>query len=526
MGAEQDAKQGDQTKVARRGSFEAHALVFTASFCLMVIELVAGRIIAPYLGSSLYTWTSVIGVVLTGITIGNYAGGVMAERGAAWKSISLLFTFAGFATALSYYTYSPMANVVEQLGLPIQLATVMVSIIGFFPLSLLLSMITPIVITVSLTSLKKTGTTVGRIYAVSAMASIAGTFAAGFLLIPLIGVKTIVMVVSGVLLLAGIVASRGKTTKELTLKAAVILLWISFLTPKFCTVESAYYCINLEPTQSERGYGYRMILDRLTHSYVFDDPQKLEYDYESVYGVLTEYMAQRLGNQQLRTLNIGGGGYTMPKFIEHNYPGAQVDVVEIDPMVTKVNTQYFGLNPEGDIRTYNMDARIYFARGADGNQYDLIFGDAFNDYSIPYHLTTVEFNELVRNQLAPGGIYALNTIDDLRRGRLLASFMQTLGAVFPYVELSTAGKDWRDYGRNTFVVLASDEPIDIDKWNEAADLAYDDKIASPQSLTLEQVKELLPADVVKNIATRKGGIKLTDNYAPVDSMTAPLFKDF
>lgn len=480
---------------------------------------------APYLGNSLYTWTSVIGVVLSGITLGNYVGGVLAEKGARWKSIATLFAFAGFAAAVSFYMYAPTAEVIYGLQLPMPMATFVFALVGFFPISVLLSMITPIVITASLKSLDKTGTTVGKIYAVSAAASIAGTFAAGYFLIPLIGVKTIVMTVSAILLLIGIAASRGGSAKELAVKMAVVLLWASMLTPKFCLVETAYYCISVDSSQSERGYGYRFILDRLTHSFVFESPDILEYDYETVYAVTTEYMSRKLeGRRPMRTLSIGGGGYTMPKYITDNYPGSQVDVVEIDPMVTQTNVKYLGLNPYGDIRTYNEDARMFLAHGADGNRYDLIFGDAFNDYSIPYHLTTVEFLESVKETLAPGGVYALNSIDDFERGRVLASFLRTIGEVFPHVEVQPMGQDWQSAGRNTFMIFASEEPLDRYQWSVAADAAYEDIIASPYSLPLTEAKFLVSEEeMVRMLADRKP-ILLTDNYAPVDSLTAPLFR--
>ncbi|MFH1047644.1 MAG: fused MFS/spermidine synthase [Patescibacteria group bacterium] len=511
--------------LAERHTVETHAYVFIASFCLMVIELVAGRIMAPYLGSSLYTWTSVIGVVLVGIALGNYTGGVLAERGASWRSVAFIYTFAGFAAALSHYTYAPTMDLIQALNLPMQAATVFFVVVGFFPVSFMLSLITPIVITLSLKSLEKTGTTVGKVYAVSTAASIAGTFAAGFLLIPLIGVKTIVLSVSAILILMGIVISRGGTTKELVVKATLLLLLASFLTPKFCEKETAYYCLNLEYNISERGEGYRFVLDRLTHSYVFDNPQTLEYDYEAVYAVLTEYMSERLGDRRpLRTLNIGGGGYTMPRYISTTYPDASVDVVEIDPMVTEANTEFFDLNPAGQIRTYNQDARMFFAHGADGNRYDVIFGDAFNDYSVPYHLTTVEFAELIRQQLTPDGIYALNTIDDLEDGRLMSSFVKTLSEVFPHVQVSSSGKDWLADGRNTFVILASQQPIDLAVWQTAADVAYQSYLTQPAPVLIENVKKLVPQEDVADLAARPGSVKLTDNYAPVDSMTAPLFK--
>ncbi len=510
-----------------RGPTEAHAYVFTASMCLMIIELVAGRIMAPFLGNSLYTWTSVIGVVLSGITLGNYAGGVLAERGARWKSVAMLFAFAGFAAAVSYYVFSPAADVIRGLALPIPAATLVFALVGFFPVSLLLSMITPIVITASLKTLEKTGTTVGKIYAVSAAASIAGTFAAGYLLIPLLGVKTIVMTVSAVLLLAGLAASRGGTAKELVVKMAVALLWASLLAPKFCFAESAYYCINLDPSVSERGVGRKFILDRLTHSFVFDDPDTLEYDYEAVYAVATEYAHDGLGEgRPLRTLSIGGGGYTMPKYVADNYPGSAVDVVEIDPAVTKINEMYLGLNPAGDIRTFNEDARMFLARGADGNRYDLVYADAFNDYSIPYHLTTVEFLESVRQVLAPGGIYAFNTIDDFRRGRMLASFIRTVSEVFPHVAVQPMGQDWRDAGRNTYMIFASEEPIDRFGWGVAADEAFADHLTAPYPLPVTDAKFLMDGQAMADQLADRKPILLTDNYAPVDSLTAPLFRSY
>ncbi|MFH2062922.1 MAG: fused MFS/spermidine synthase [bacterium] len=513
-----------RTETIERGKREPLLYVFAAGFCMMVIELVAGRIVAPYLGSSLYTWTGVIGVVLLGMAVGNYAGGVMAERGAAWRSVSAIFAFAGLAAASSYYTYLPASELVYGLGIPIIPATFMFAFVGFFPVSFLLSLITPIVVALTLPSVERAGTTVGRIYAISSLASILGTFVTGYLLIPFLGVKTVVLTVAALLLLVSILASRGRTTGRPAVHAAVVLLWLGLLGSRFCSVESAYYCINVEPSHSERGSGYRLVLDRLTHSFVFSDPTVLEYDYETVYGVVAEYAHERLGaSRPLRTLSIGGGGYTMPKFVQENYPGSLIDVVEIDPEVTEVNERLLGLNPDGQIRTFNEDARVFFARGAEGGRYDLIFGDAFNDYSIPYHLTTLEFSRAVHDRLTPDGIYALNMIDDSSDGRLLASFLRTMGEVFSEIDVSTVGRSLSAAGRNTFVILASDRPIDRDAWRSAASEAYTVRIAAPQSLTLDEAAGLLDRSQVRTLAERRGGIRLTDNYAPVDSLVAPLF---
>ena len=507
-----------------RGTAEALLYVFAAGFCLMVIELVAGRIMAPYLGSSLYTWTSVIGVVLLGMAVGNYTGGVIAERGAAWRAVSLIFAASALAAAVSYYTYAPASRLIYGLGLPVVPATFIFAFFGFFPVSFLLSLITPIVIALTLPSVEKAGTTVGRIYAVSSLASILGTFASGYVLIPFLGVKTIVLSVAAVLLLTSVVASRGLTARRLSVQATVALLWLGLFGSSFCDVESAYYCINVEPSSSERGTGYRLVLDRLTHSFVFSDPTVLEYDYETVYGVAAEYVHELLdGRRPLRTLSVGGGGYTMPKFVLENYPDSLVDVVEIDPEVTEINERRLGLEPHGRIRTFNEDARVFFARGAEGERYDIIFGDAFDDYAIPYHLTTLEFAQAVRSRLTPDGVYALNMIDDTSDGWLLASFLRTMSDVFPHIEVSSVGRPLTTAGRNTFVILASDSPIDTADWRQAAVTAYSSRIAMSQSLTLDQASGLLSRRQIDELAGRKGSVLLTDNYAPVDSLVAPLF---
>src|SRR3989339_677629 len=518
-----DQRKTTNTTVIR-STAEVLSYVFAAGFCLMVIELVAGRIMAPYLGSSLYTWTSVIGVVLLGMAVGNYTGGVIAERGAAWRAVSFIFAASALAAAISYYTYVPASELVYGLGLPVVPATFMFAFFGFFPVSFLLSLITPIIITLTLPSVEKAGTTVGRVYAVSSLASILGTFVSGYILIPFLGVKTIVLSVAAVLLLVSIVTSRGLTTRRLSVQATVVLLWLGLFGSRFCDVESAYYCINVEPSSSERGTGYRLVLDRLTHRFVFSDPTILEYDYETVYGVAVEYVHGRLDSRRsLRTLSIGGGGYTMPKFVLENYPDSLIDVVEIDPEVTEINERRLGLDPRGRVRTFNEDARVFFARGAEGERYDIVFGDAFDDYSIPYHLTTLEFAQAIHDRLTPDGVYALNMIDDTSDGRLLASFLKTLSEVFPRIEVSSVGRSLTSAGRNTFVILASDYLIDAADWRQAAVSAYSSRIAKPQSLTLDQASELLSRQQINELANRHGGVRLTDNYAPVDNLIAPLF---
>ncbi len=503
----------------------AHAFVFIASFCLMVIELVAGRIMAPYLGSSLYTWTSVIGVILMGITGGNWVGGVMAERGGKWKTVGTMFFLAAFATVISFYTYQPIYYALNAVMPPLPVATFLFAFIGFFPASFLLSTITPIVITLRLESLKKAGTTVGGIYAVSALASILGTFLTGYVLIALLSVRIIVLMVAAVLMLAGIISFADKgLTAGAPMVVFLALLWMGLLAPPFCRMETAYYCIRIHGLGAAVD-SKALLLDHLVHSFVTPDAKFLAYDYESIYAVATEYASQLKDNKPLNALFIGGGGYVMPRFIQANYKTDDLTVVEIDPGVTYASEVYLGFVPGTGIRSVNEDARIYMNRLEEGKKYDIIFGDAFNDYSIPYHLTTKEFVTKVRDHLTPDGIYALNVIDSDPNGKVLASFMETLSTVFPHIEVAPLQDGWRTAGRNTFVIIASDKSVDRDRWHAAATIAYEDRITQPAITPQNQVEYLFSEDEKADFLKRHTHLTLTDDYAPVDNLIAPVFKD-
>ncbi len=515
------------TDVRRR--YRPHVLVFIAGFCLMVIELVASRIVAPYLGSSLYTWTGVIGVVLAGIAVGNYVGGYLAEKGIRWRGIGLLFILAGLAAILSFFLSRPMAESLKVFQPSLQVGIILFSLLEFFPVSFCLSMITPIVISLSLDSLKKTGTTVGRIYAVSSFASIMGTFATGFVLIPLLGVKTIVLCVAAVLMLTGIFTARDpKLTTGGPMAVMVLLLWVSLFTPRFCLTETAYYCVRIKPHASATtGLIDRvLILDKLVHSHVHPEASRLGYDYETAYAIAAQYAADRTRPDPLRVLFLGGGGYVMPRFLEETKPDSELTVVEIDPGVTEIAVGNFGINPEGPIRSVNEDARLFLADHAAGRTYDLIYGDAYNDISIPFHLTTKEFFALVRDHLSPRGVYALNVIDAADHGRVLSSFLKTAAEVFPYLEVGTLNPEWQKNPlRTTYVMLASNEPLDREQWQRSAQATYGRDIAAPAPIPIEAASYLMPDGERQAFMAGHRGLVLTDDYVPIDSLVMPLFRD-
>jgi len=481
----------------------------------MILELVAGRIIAPYVGVSLYTWTSVIGVVLAGISLGNYLGGRLADRWASLRLLGSIFVLGGLLSFgilavddASRLTPGDWPVVVEILALT--------SVLFFIP-CVILGTVSPVVAKLAVRDLSKTGSTVGKIYAAGTVGSIVGTFATGFVLISWLGTHTIVWGVGLVLITLGLLFLLG-TRRRLMLLAVLLLAGgsaLAFHRGWFrgpCTRETNYFCIRVREEERDGEPVRVLTLDRLVHSYTsLDDPTKLVYGYERMYAEVTAYRAQE--DDHLRALFIGGGGYTFPRYMEAVYPESDIHVIEIDPGVTQVAHDMLGLDGDTRVVSYNEDARLFLEREPAG-VFDLVIGDAFNDFSVPYHLTTKEFNDRVRAWLEDDGLYVVNIVDG-PRGDFLRAYTRTLRQTFRHVYLAPTIETWRESPRSTFVLVGSDAPLDLVAL-ESEDAGDDDPLLARQMVSGEEIDALLAEDRM---------VVLTDRYAPVDQMLAPVFRD-
>jgi len=505
-------------------------IIFASSFCLMVLELVAGRIMAPYLGVSLYTWTSVIGIILGGVSIGNYLGGRVADRNLSKKVLSSVFFLAGISSIGVLYSVPFIGNLLGKTEIiSIPFATFIFSFFVFFPASLFLGCISPMVVKFDLDNLEKAGQTVGRIYAFSALGSILGTFATGYFLISFFGTKIIVIGVSVVLVLISfLVLLFGKSAKDfLKEKTNVIfgcLLVFSFFIPKNCQEETNYYCINARAQTLDGGInGYVLRLDHLVHSFVYPGNEEvLTYDYEKFYKILTDYRIKQTGENNFEAFFLGGGGYTLPRYFEKKYPESSLEVAEIDPGVTKFNYEHLSLNPETKIKTTNADARMFLAKAPAEKKYDLIFGDAFNDFAVPYHLTTLEFGKIIKEHLSPDGYYAVNVIDNYKYGKFVGSFLKTMREIFPYVYLAPLASNWEIDKRNTFVILAGETELDINDWGEVLWTTLEAEAGTERDSSKE-IGYFAENEKVTKFLEEKKAIVLTDNYVPIDNFLAPVF---
>jgi spermidine synthase len=534
---------------------KANIVVFIASFCTLVIELVAGRIMAPYVGVSLYTWTSIIGVVLAGISIGAYLGGLIADCYPRSSTLGWLL----FLSGLGAFAIAPLTNLIgaAQFQTSLMIRILLITSIVFFIPSCLLGMISPVVVKLALNNLSKTGNVVGKIYAFSTLGSILGTFATGFFLISWMGTRHILLAMGIILILSAVIfggfLNRKKALALLILLfslfialpvlglygyAAIypeeisfsgspiqkleILYAYAFKPPvddeTYFFKESNYYTIKLKRDHTRSGgiLLESLVLDHLVHSYTdLNDPLYLEYEYLRMYEEMVRWRAEK--RKSLKALFLGGGGYTFPRMMEARYPKAELQVVEIDPEVTRVVHDYLGISKDTRIRSFNEDGRWFVMNCKENGTYDLIFGDAFNDLSIPYHLTTKEFSLQLKRLLKPDGLLLANVIDSFKKGAFMPSYIRTLEEVFGKgnVHLLTLTSDYDHIGISTFVVVASSQRLDMDDFARAVKGKGGEEMTS----------HAMPQERLQQYLRERYSVILTDDHVPVDNLVAPIFEE-
>jgi spermidine synthase len=281
--------------------------------------------------------------------------------------------------------------------------------------------------------------------------------------------------------------------------------------------ESDYYTIKVKKSiNGNNGNPLEsLVLDHLVHSYTdLKDPLYLEYEYIRIYEEMVRWRAKNRGS--FRSLFLGGGGYTFPRFIEAKYPKAEIHVVEIDPEITRVARKYLGVSENSKIRSFNEDGRWFLMNCKEKGGYDFIFGDAFNDLSIPYHLTTKEFAMQIKSLLKPDGMLLANVIDSFKKGAFMPSYIRTLEEVFGKgnVHLITLTSDYDHIGISTFVVVASPQRLDMD-----------DFVKKVKRDGGEMTSHVMPQDQLQEFLKDRYSVILTDDYVPVDNLIAPIFEE-
>ncbi|MGL4551228.1 MAG: fused MFS/spermidine synthase, partial [Gemmataceae bacterium] len=283
-------------------------------------------------------------------------------------------------------------------------------------------------------------------------------------------------------------------------------------------METNYFAIRVQDGEFQGEKVKTLALDHLIHSHVkLGDPTYLGYPHEKSQ---SEFVRAVAAGPDPRVLVIGGGGYTLPRWVEVTEPAVKVDVVEIDPGVTLAAKRYLNLTADTKIVTYNQDGRQFIQEVAAPGSYPLVIGDAVNDMSVPFHIMTREFNDGVKKVLTPGGVYLLSVVDDYEDGELLRAALRTMRLTFRHVHLVGSGPVWRPLpgkdavGRVVFIVYGSDRPMD-----HAALVRAVKERAGGDAITAVQ-----PADETQAYTDKLPRTVLTDAYAPVDNLFTVVFR--
>jgi SAM-dependent methyltransferase len=449
----------------------AGAIVFVCSAAVLMLEILAGRLLAPYVGISLETYTAIIGTVLAGIALGAWVGGRVADRVDPHRTIGPVIALGG---VLAFCTVPIVRHLGGSTGEGVSASTLTLSFAAFFLPAVVLSAVTPMVVKLQLHHLSSTGGVVGRLSGISTAGALVGTFVTGFVLVATTPTRTIIDIIGGVLVVLGLVLSVWLWRRDTPVMVAIVALAAGGFTwgiasTEPCQVESAYYCLRIEHDPL-RPSGRTLWLDDVRHSYVdLDNPEYLEFDYARSFAdaVNTVFPADR----PLAALHIGGGGFTFPRYLAATRPGTRSKVLEIDPAVLDLGRDELGLQTSRVLRVRTGDARLGIRDEPDDSR-DLVVGDAFGSLSVPWHLTTREFMAEVDRVLRPDGLYVQNVID-YPSFQFARAQLATLRERFEYVAAVAPQSVFDDQSGGNVVLVASHRPIDRTQLRRLVDVHTD-----------------------------------------------------
>jgi spermidine synthase len=548
-GAQAPAEATPRTESAEVGA--VGVAVFLSGAVLLGVEIAASRVLAPYFGNSLFVWGALIGVVLTGLSVGYWAGGALADRVPAAKLLVGVIGLGAVAVLAVPFVDAPILEAIVAWDPGPRLNPLLAAVALFGPLSVVLAAVTPVAVRLRMRSVAHAGRTAGRLFSVSTAGSIVGTFATAFFLIPELGVEELFELGGATLLVAAAVVAALDRWLVATAAALALAAGAGYVAyaerPETGTRLTGAAAQNWSPVYRTRGYGhldardarvgvedgslevvfaedtqyhrlavvddeetrYLRFDNSLQSAMYLDDPFRTRFRYTDYFhlGLAYNPSAQNV-------LFIGLGAGSSPKRMWREFPELDLHVVELDPVVVDVGYRYFDVPRDERLKVDVGDGRQFLSRNA--RQWDVIVIDAFFADAIPFHLVTQEFLELTRSRLSPGGVVVTNAIGSLEGpgSRLFRSVYRTYREAFPTVVVHPAVEQ-SDRGPEAFrnLILVAGEgaaPAPGFLANRWADV----RRRVPAAPDLEdpirgRYDRRIPTDDVPT---------LTDSYAPTDAL--------
>ena len=480
---------------------EGMIVVFLTSAASLIVEIVAGRMLAPYVGMSLYTWTSVIAVVLAGLSLGHWIGGHATERFRnRIRPFLAVILIAAAASTLGAIMILPAASQFLLTRFDTAVAGITaLTVSAFFIPSVAAGIPSPLIATglVEADPGRK-GRALGGLFAAGATGSIFGTLSAGYLFISWLGsTRTLIACAAIYAGLAMLIALRGRKQLAATTAIAIAAVLLGGFAmrgmAKFCDVESRYFCIRSVDISAQAGEPARvMVLDHLAHSMsAKNEPRRLLWPYPQ----LADAIARFEKGGSFKAFFIGGGAYSLPRAWADR--GIDTTVAEIDPQVTAVAARDFWFDPS-TTRVIHRDARVALSAEPAGS-YDVIVGDAFTDVAVPPHLITAEFAAIVASRLKPDGIYLLHFVAPASRLDALFAMKRTLMTAFSSADIWFDADPVYQDSRRSFLFVARKSGV------------------APEHEGTGNWQRLDPEEIDRRVTASNVPV-LTDDYAPIDRL--------
>ena len=478
--------------------------VFLCGALGMVLELVAARILSPYVGSSNLIWTTIIGIMLTSMSIGYWLGGKIADKKPDLNLLSLFILLGAFFTSLIPVLETLLVKPLSQTDTNLVLVAIITSAFVFGMPSFILAMVSPFAVKIEELDDEEhnsVGKTSGRISSLSTIGSIIGTFGAGFLLIPYLGVRVLVLIVTIILYLLAFMNYCDKNKKYCALMVLILicLLGINYYgkyifekgNPDIIEdTDSEYSRIWVKEIKTGDITYKAMQVDTGFESYIDQETKQMGAPYLYYYDLFDYF-----NKDAKSTLMIGGAAYTYPTYYLNKYQDKTIDVVEVDEKMTEIAQKHFGLditNPR--LKIYHQDGRSFLNRT--NNKYDTILIDAFKGLNAPFELTTYEALTKAKNLLNDNGMVITNMISALEGKD--ADFIEyeyaTYKAVFPEVKLYKVRDTNKDEEQNLILIGFKNKIENIDETKE------------------KQYANLLNREITDFSSDRR---IVTDHYSPI-----------
>jgi spermidine synthase len=412
-------------------------IVFVVGVSVLGAEIAAARLLAPYFGASTIVWANTIGVVLVALSAGYWYGGRLADRDPTRAGLYRIVLLSGLLLAAVPFAADPFLGFAVDALDSVQAGTFVGSLIGVCVLVavpiLAAGAVAPYALRLAVRDVAETGTVSGRLYALSTVGSLLGTFSSALLFIPLIGTRR-TFVLFGLALVVLAAVGLARRAAVLAPAALVVALALPVGTIKGTTPPGAKVI-----HEADTEYQYARVVQARdgTRRLELNEGQAVHSQWRADSHLTGDYWDEYLvvpsagrAHRPRSIAILGNAGGTTARAYGHYFPHTRVDAVEIDGELTEIGRRYFGLRGPR-LHTHTADARTFLRRS--DRRYDLIVVDAYRQPYIPFHLATREFFELARDRLAPGGMVAVNVGHPEGSDRLEQVLSATMGAVFATV---------------------------------------------------------------------------------------------